>query len=445
MTAVQPDIQKLEALLKSATNERQRKMYLSLLNKARASMASKSTPEEQKTAESSTRKTKTTASTKKAAKKTSKEKELSSSPTSNKTSSKVNATSNKEKASSKDDSIIVTEESSTTNNSTTEIDNEPQVATEKEAERSTSEPKTNPLNVEDKESTSTKKKTQKKSKRKKDSNKATSSPASERTSHDVESSSTSVSSSTERPYFSGVGVIKCTPYIEDEKLFVTIDEQKYKLHKVVGARRKQIELLKSELEQNGSREMLLKVYPNITHNSNGKPPHQIFRLVQFYLDREKYPDFQEGFIFHGIWRVIPYCSSPVITINRNINRLGVYKNLSSVAQKYFAKPQDFPIVWDAPVEPFKYNPELKKSEQMPCYFVRVRATFKDGQYIMTEMLSEPTLKIPRFIKPPKKNRNNKDKFKQTKHSEQNPDLTTKVISEPINQLDKESNSTTEIV
>ncbi|MGB5712160.1 MAG: hypothetical protein WBM44_14775, partial [Waterburya sp.] len=165
------------------------------------------------------------------------------------------------------------------------------------------------------------------------------------------------------------------------------------------------------------------VYPNITHHSNGNPPHQIFRLVQFYLEPEKYPDFQEGFIFHGIWRVISYCSSPVITINRNINRLGVYKNLSSVAQKYYAKSQDFPLVWDAPVEPFKYDPERKKSEQMPCYFVQVRATFFDGQYIVTEMLSEPTLEIPQFIKPSRKNRKNQNK------------------SQPTNQSNKESDST----
>ena len=155
MTAEKTDLKKLEALLKSATNERQRKMYLSLLNKARASMASNSTPEEQKTAESSTEKTKTTASTKKKArKKTSKKQKLASQPTSKKTSLNNN-------------SLVVTEDVSTNKNLTTEIDNEPQAAIEKEAERSTSEPETNPLNVENFESTSTKKKTQKKSKRKK--------------------------------------------------------------------------------------------------------------------------------------------------------------------------------------------------------------------------------------------------------------------------------------
>ena len=35
---------------------------------------------------------------------------------------------------------------------------------------------------------------------------------------------------------------------------------------------------------------------------------------------------------------------------------------------------------------------------MPRYFVEVRAIFKDGLYVVEEMLREPTRKIPRFIK-----------------------------------------------
>ena len=397
MTAEKTDLQKLENLLNSATNERQRKMYLKLLNKARAELApDSSAPKQQKTTESSTKKTQTTASTKKKARgKSSLDKAPSASK---KTSSIVNATSEKDKASSIDDSIVVTEEISTSNNST-------------------SVAKTNQIK-QDKKLASTKTKAQKQSKKTNSSDKTTSSPTSD---------------STKKAYFSGVGIIKCTPYLEDEKLFVTIDEQQYELQKVVGVRRKQIDLLKSSLEQNGSREMLLRVYPNIIHHSDGSPPYHLFRLVQFYLNEEQYSDFPEEFIFRGIWRVISYCSSPVITINRNINRLGVYKNLSSVAQKYFAKSQDFPVVWDAPVEPFKYDSQRRKSEQMPCYFVQVKATFKNGQYIVTEMLSEPTLEIPRFIQPPKKNRNSQNKSQPTNQSNQ------------TNQLDQESDSATEAI
>ena len=67
---------------------------------------------------------------------------------------------------------------------------------------------------------------------------------------------------------------------------------------------------------------------------------------------------------------------------------------------------------------------------MPCYFVQVKAIFKNGQYIVTEMLSEPTLDIPRFIKLYKKNPNSQERSKQ---------------SDKPDQLDKESSSNNEVV
>ncbi len=390
MTGAKFDIQKIETLLNSATNERQRKMYQALLNKARAELAPDSNPSQQKATESSHKKPQTSASTKKKAQgKSSKKKAKSSPPASKQTSSKKKTTSKKEKASN-NDSVVVTEEISATNKSTSVLQTK-----------------------EDKESATTKAKAKKQSKKSKSSDKATS------------------SDSNNQPYFSGVGIIRGTPYLEGEKIFVTIDEQQYELQKVMGgASRKRINPLKEELESNGSREMLLRVYPNILHFTDGRPPYQLFRLVQFYLDEEQYSELPEEFIFRGIWRVASYCPSPVITINRNISQLGYYKNLSSDAQKYFARSQDFPVVWDAPVEPFKYDSERKKSEQMPCYFVQVKAIFKNGQYIVTEMLSEPTLDIPRFIKLYKKNPNSQERSKQ---------------SDKPDQLDKESESNTEVV
>ncbi len=49
---------------------------------------------------------------------------------------------------------------------------------------------------------------------------------------------------------------------------------------------------------------------------------------------------------------------------------------------------------------------------MPRYFVSVRATFDDGQYTVVEMLNEPSLDIPKFIKPPRK----KTKHQRSDHS-----------------------------
>ena len=83
-------------------------------------------------------------------------------------------------------------------------------------------------------------------------------------------------------------------------------------------------------------------------------------------------------------------------------RMEVFKSLNKQSQFWFARPHHLPVVWNAPVEPFKYNPQVEKDSQMPRYFVQVRAILKDGLYVVKEMLSEPTVKIPQYIKLPKK-------------------------------------------
>ncbi|MGK7935456.1 MAG: hypothetical protein AB4206_06580 [Xenococcaceae cyanobacterium] len=394
MTAEKTKLQKLQTLLNSATNERQRKMYLALLNKAKAELASESASPQQKTTESSQKKTQTSTN-KKTRGKTAKKKAKSLPPTSKQTSSKKKATSKKEKASN-NNSVVVTEEISATNKLTSVLQ------TEENKKSATTKTKAKAL-----------KQSQQSEKSKSNNDKAGEGPASD---------------SDKKVYFSGVGIIKCTPYLEDEKIFITINEQQCALKQAVGTERTRISLLKEELESNGSREMLLRVYPNITHHSDGSPPSHSFRLVQFYLDEEQYSELPEEFIFRGVWRVVSHCPSPVITIYRNINRYAFYKRLSKYAKQYFVKAQDFPLVWNAPVEPYEHYPARDKSEQMPCYFVQVKAIFKNGQYIVTEMLSEPTLDIPRFIEP-KRIFSSQNKSKQ---------------SDRPNQLNKESDSNTEV-
>ena len=80
----------------------------------------------------------------------------------------------------------------------------------------------------------------------------------------------------------------------------------------------------------------------------------------------------------------------------------MYKRLSPGAKKAFARLQAFPVVWYAPVEPSRYNPELDHDQQMPRYFVQVRAVFEDGQFEVIEEIEKPTLDIPRYIKPQRK-------------------------------------------
>ncbi len=158
-----------------------------------------------------------------------------------------------------------------------------------------------------------------------------------------------------------------------------------------------------------------------TFDQSSAEPILSFSLVNYSQDGEKINDSPFGFVLRGIWQYIPFSKSPVITIYRNRDRLGYFKRLNKSRQLSFAKPHHIPVVWDGTVEPFKYNPQAETgartsdkspqrathdgeasepsvSSQMRSYFVEVRAIFKDGLFVVEEMLREPTLKIPKFIK-----------------------------------------------
>ena len=218
------------------------------------------------------------------------------------------------------------------------------------------------------------------------------------------SASSPPASSTEPAIFQAVGILKGIPCLFEGELFVKIDEHKYRVEKKIEASRRQINLLKSKLDQNGSKEMLLRVYPNVSYHRETRTPNHLFRLIRSYVYEEQHDQYKEGFTIRGIWRCIPHGDNTVITIHRNIARLEAFKQLPRNFKKPFAKAQDLPVIWEnAPVEPFVYHPERSDSEQMPCYFVQVRAAFKDGLYIVEEMLEEPTLDIPKYIRRLRKN------------------------------------------
>ncbi|MGB5714359.1 MAG: hypothetical protein WBM44_26035, partial [Waterburya sp.] len=185
-------------------------------------------------------------------------------------------------------------------------------------------------------------------------------------------------------------------------LKVTIDERSYDLLPVRGFQRRCHRSLKASLEKNRSKPIFLRVYPQATFDQSDAEPILSFSLVNFSLNADKLKNYPQGFILRGIWQYIPNSPSPVITIYRNRDQLGYFKRLNKSRKFSFAQPRHLPVVWDATVEPFKYNPTGEKSEQMPRYFVEVRAIFKDGLYVVEEMLGEPTRKIPKFIKVSKK-------------------------------------------
>ena len=201
-------------------------------------------------------------------------------------------------------------------------------------------------------------------------------------------------------FFQAVGLIKCTPQIKDDTLYIAIDGQEYDLRRGQWGARKNFDNLKLEIEQYGPTEKWLRVYPKIAHNQRERKIHYWFTLNKVISTKSKDSFQQQDFILRGIWHQVSYSSEPVISIFRNIEMLQHYKRTSTFAgKKAFARPQDFPVIWDAPIEPFQYNSKLDKKEQMPRYFVQVRAVFQDGHFKVNEMIQEPTTNIPRYIKP----------------------------------------------
>ena len=340
MSAVNSDIQKLSSLLNSATNARQRKMYQTLLDKARKQESAESTDDSSKSQKS--------------------------------TANKAGAV----RATSKDP--LPLSASSTA---------EPKIDDANDREVMNDEVKPHSVG----------------------SQALRQEVSCERT----QTSSNQKSDSTKTRIFQAVGLIECTPQVENNRLSIVINGNQYELRKTYGPRSQQFELLKQEIELHGSRQMQLRVYPNIIHDSNKQEIRHLFSLVRAYADKPKCLDSSSSFVFRGIWQYVPYCSTPVISIHRNIDTLKFYKRLSTAAKKSFIRPQAFPVIWSAPVEPFVYDPNLEKSEQMPRYFVEVRAIFDNGQYKVVEMLNEPTKEIPKYIKPLKRN---KDTLPQQENS-----------------------------
>ncbi|MGB5970185.1 MAG: hypothetical protein WBG70_17860, partial [Spirulinaceae cyanobacterium] len=133
---------------------------------------------------------------------------------------------------------------------------------------------------------------------------------------------------TKPPLFQAIGSIIATPFIQDELLRVTIDEHSYDLLWAEKFRRKVHNLLKAELENNGSRPMLLRLYPHAQYKPSLLRPKPYFSLVAFNSECDDFDESDRDFILRGIWQFIPKSSSPVISIYRNREVLSTIKKLS---------------------------------------------------------------------------------------------------------------------
>ncbi len=353
MSIVQFDSQKIEQLLNSATSERQRKMYQALLDKARKQERSSTTNKTPETTPSTEKKTQTT----------------TKGQTKTKTQKKTQTVKKNKKTTPQS---VTTEVSTSTKQSTKTVTESSPLSPTAE----TPQPAPSAIDQAPQTEPKSQSKKSKKSKKKQTAAKPT--------------------------IFQAIGTVIATPYLKDDLLKVVIDGCEYDLLYVKGFRSKAYPLLRAGLEKNGSSPMFLRLYPKATFDYQTSQPRVAFSLVNFSRACEKINDQPQGFMLRGIWQYIPQCNSPVITIYRNRAQKEFFKKLNKSQQLAFAQPLHIPVVWDAPVEPFKFNPEAEKDSQMPRYFVEVRAIFKDGLFVVEEMLREPTRKIPKFIKVSKK-------------------------------------------
>ena len=350
MSIVQFDSQKIEQLLNSATSERQRKMYQALLDKARSQERSSTANKAPETTPSTEKKTQTT----------------TKGQTKTKTQKKTQTVKKNKKTTPQS---ATTEASTPTKQSTKTVTESSPLSPTAE----TPEPATSTTDQAPQTEPKSQSKKQKKQQR-----------------------------DPEAPIFQALGAVIATPYLKDDFIKIVIDGSEYNLLYAQGFRRHVYTRLKEDLEKNGSREMFFRLYPNVKYDYKSQQSKVSFSLVCFNLDCEKINEESLGFVLRGIWQDLAHYESPVISIYRNRESIDFFNKLNNQQQSSFARLRHIPVVWDAPVEPFKFNPQAEKDSQMPRYFVQVRAIFKDGLFLVEEMLSEPTLKIPKFIKLPKK-------------------------------------------
>ncbi|MDJ0727377.1 MAG: hypothetical protein QNJ38_19940 [Prochloraceae cyanobacterium] len=214
--------------------------------------------------------------------------------------------------------------------------------------------------------------------------------------------------------FSAVGIIRGEVTIDEEENQHTV---KFggKTYPLFYARKNYTAYtgLKKEIEASGNANQRLIVYPKFTHfPKRDQPPRVGFQLVGFDKGggegvTQELNDNE--FKICGLWQFIPVCRQPCISIFRNFtrDRLDYIKQAETQSKVNFMKASHLPILWrDGPVKPFRFNPKLKKEEQAKVYFVEIKAKFLPQRdcFGFSEMLGEPSEKLPKFLKASKKDK-----------------------------------------
>ena len=230
--------------------------------------------------------------------------------------------------------------------------------------------------------------------------------------------------------FQAVGVVQGKVTECDEKLSLELGGKNYPLF-YANTKFWAYKGFKKQIALTGKDDYPLMVYPKITHFPQKHQPHNIyFQLVAFeagnHPEKQEtiFTELNEGeFKIFGLWQFIPPSRLPCISVFRNYSpKLLEYIKQGELAKKVqITKATHVPIIWkDSPVQPFRFNPKLKKEEQKPLYFVSIKAKFlpEKNLFLFIEQLAEPTQDVPRFLKTRKEDKMelNKQRNKTRKKS-----------------------------
>ena len=214
-------------------------------------------------------------------------------------------------------------------------------------------------------------------------------------------------SKTSNKIFQGLGIIegKIVKRFEDNDKYynVVVGEKSYQL---IINRKKVTNFVKATY--NPDEIQLLLVYPNLVHypqpKDGSKPPKLSFTLVAGLEELRHKLEVNE-FKLCGIYQQIGVDRGTVISVYRNKSeKLKSLVNKFEYKAKKILKANHIPILWeDSPVKPFRFNPKLDKDKQSDRYFVEIKARFFTDreQWEFVELLGEPTLELPDFMKAPK--------------------------------------------
>ncbi|BAZ47181.1 hypothetical protein NIES4102_42270 (plasmid) [Chondrocystis sp. NIES-4102] len=209
--------------------------------------------------------------------------------------------------------------------------------------------------------------------------------------------------------FQAVGVIQGEIALDKgENLIITLDGQQYRLGFTAISRPRKYKALVEEIKIQGNSQKKVLVYPRLSHTKTAYGYGVDFNLVTIAKTEETregiFQDLAAGeFYLSGFWQYVDFYDGPVVAVWRNysqglaqaVERVGIKK------AKQLLKTNYIPVDWtDAPQEPFKYDPNVEKRQQMPRYFVRLKARYQPqkNHFEAIEQLGESTTKAPKYLK-----------------------------------------------